>query len=406
MKRNEKATHLSVQMLPIGRIKRYAGNPRKNERAVAKVAASIQEFGWRQPIVVDAHMVIVAGDTRYLAALQLQHKQVPVHVAKNLTLAQVRAYRLADNRTGEEAEWDTERLVQEFAELERLGFDLTLTGFDPKELAASANTGDANPEEPWRGNIPTNPITQPGDLIELGRHRLLCGDSRDAAAAARLMASHPVQMACCDPPYGIGSVRHSTGTDGSGGPFGGVGTIGSGNIVPPRIYPEVIGDDSTDTAAEAYRLCAGLGIPVLIFWGANHYAAEAGLPSSGCWLVWDKQNDGNGFADCELAWTNIDAAVRVFRHLWNGMLRASEREARFHPNQKPAALARWCFERFGQPGDRVLDLFAGAGWTVLAAEATGRSCLAMELSPAYCDVIVSRWEQATGQQATRPGRAT
>lgn len=394
-----------VSLRPITQVTPYARNPRKNAGAVAKVAASIQEFGFRQPIVVDSDGVIVAGHTRFLAALHLGLRDVPVHVAEGLSPTQVKAYRIADNRVSEEATWDEELLGLEMSDLRALDYALGLTGFTDTELDALLNptTEPDNTEAPWVGNIPEHPVTVEGDLIRMGRHRLLCGNSTDPLQVERLLDGASVQMVCTDPPYGISIVRNN-GKIGSGGPFGGknVGRIGTGNIVPTRVYPQVIGDDSADTAADAYRLCAGLEIPVLIFWGANHYAAEAGLPSSGCWLIWDKQNDGTNFADAEMAWTNVDGAVRMYRHLWNGMLRASERGPRMHPNQKPAALAHWCYERFGSEGDNVLDLFAGAGWTVLAAESTRRTCFALELSSAYCDVIVTRWEQATGQKAVRP----
>ena len=140
----------------------------------------------------------------------------------------------------------------------------------------------------------------------------------------------------------------------------------------------------------------------MIFWGGNHYASS--LPSSSCWIVWDKKNAGNDFADAELAWTNQKTAVRIFEHMWNGMLKASERgESRVHPTQKPVALAEWCFEHYGKLGDKVIDLFGGYGSTLIACEKTGRTGYLMEMSPAYCDVIIQRWENATGKKAVLYG---
>jgi DNA modification methylase len=136
----------------------------------------------------------------------------------------------------------------------------------------------------------------------------------------------------------------------------------------------------------------------MIFWGGNYYADR--LPASSAWLVWDKDNGQSFFADGEIAWTNQKTAVRIFKHQWNGLIKASERgEKRVHPTQKPVALAEWCFEHYSEKEDKVLDLFGGSGSTLIACEKTGRKCYMMELSPAYCDVIVSRWEQATGKKA-------
>lgn len=413
--------------VPIADVLPYVRNPRKNTDAVAKVAASIREFGFRQPIVCDADMVVIAGHTRLQAAQSLGLKTVPVHIARGLSAAQVTAYRLADNRTGQEATWDSDLLTTELKALVGLDFDLALTGFNPDELDALLNPPgildgadlDDVPEPPAK------PIAKVGDLIVLGRHRLLCGDATSFEHVETLTAGEKMQMAYNDPPYGISIVQggwvgggeannipkgetataraRRLGTADGSKPFGSKdvrGTVGSSNIIEVNRYAPVIGDDSTQTAIDAYNLCAALAIPVLIFWGGNYYANA--LPPSSCWIVWDKENTGN-FADAELAWTNQPSAVRIFKHMWNGMVKASEHgQRRVHPTQKPVALAEWCFEKYGKTGDNVLDLFGGSGSTLMAAERTGRAAFLMELSPAYCDVIVSRWEKATGQKAVRP----
>ena len=182
----------AVRVVPIRTVKPYANNPRKNDSAVAKVAASLREFGWRQPIVVDPQMTVVAGHTRLLAAQSLGMATVPIHVAKGLTAAQIRAYRLADNRSAQEAEWDDGLLGDELHALSGLDFDLSLTGFEPDELSALMAPApnildgadlDEAPEPPAK------PITQPGDLIALGRHRLVCGDATDTHVWDFLMSS-------------------------------------------------------------------------------------------------------------------------------------------------------------------------------------------------------------------------
>jgi DNA modification methylase len=198
---------MNVAMVDIQRVIPYARNPRKNELAVAKVAASIKEFGWRQPIVVDSEMVIVVGHTRYLAAMQLGLEKVPVHVAEGLTKAQCDAYRLMDNRSHEDSEWDEELLSLELKDLKEAGFDLQLTGFEEDELAeklAAAVLGGEGLTDP--DEVPEPPdeaITQPGDLWILGDHRLLCGDSSSVADVDSLLGGATIQLVNTDPPYNV-----------------------------------------------------------------------------------------------------------------------------------------------------------------------------------------------------------
>ena len=162
-------------------------------------------------------------------------------------------------------------------------------------------------------------------------------------------------------------------------------------------FSPVAGDDSIDVAVEAIHVISTLGAKVEIIWGGNYYASH--LANSSCWVVWDKQNSGN-FADCELAWTNQTTAVRKFEHMWNGMVKASEHgEKRVHPTQKPVALAEWCIDSYGEQCETVLDLFGGSGFTLIACENKNKTAFIMELSEAYCDVIVTRWENYTGRKA-------
>jgi ParB-like nuclease domain len=196
---------MHIEMWDLKAITPYASNPRRNDHAVDAVARSIQEFGFRQPIVVDEAAVIVVGSTRYKAALKLGLGQVPVHVARGLTPAQVRAYRIADNKTAELADWDQERLVQELAELQHLDFDVDLLGFSPRELQALLDTDltagladpDAVPEPPEEAT------TRPGDLWLLGTHRLLCGDGGKAPDVDYLLGGAPIHLVNTDPPYGV-----------------------------------------------------------------------------------------------------------------------------------------------------------------------------------------------------------
>ena len=196
---------MNVTLWPLANIKPYPGNPRHNEQAVDAVARSIQEFGFRQPIVVDEQGVIIVGDSRYKAAQRLGLTEVPVHVATGLSAAQAKAYRLADNKTAQLATWNDDLLVQELLELERLDFKLDLTGFSAAELtqlmSAAPHDGHTDPDD-----IPAPPdtaVTQSGDLWLLGDHRLLCGDAAKAADFDKLLDGAPVHLVNTDPPYNV-----------------------------------------------------------------------------------------------------------------------------------------------------------------------------------------------------------
>jgi hypothetical protein len=404
---------MKIVSVPIERVVPYERNPRRNEGAVEKVASSLREFGWQQPIVVDSEMVVVAGHTRLLAARRMGLETVPVHVAENLTPEQVRAYRIADNRTGEEAEWDPELLALELGELRLSGYDLDLTGFDVDEITkalARIPAGETDPDDV--PDLPAVPVTCVGDAWMLGKHRLLCGDSTNPDDVARLLAGAVPDLANCDPPYGISVVKGASvggakpfGKVGGGKPHPFAGKKGRVHgpsrraIIQPGVYEPVIGDDSTETAVKSYRVLADLGVPIIVLWGGNYFADA--LPPSRCWLVWDKENTGT-FADVELAWTNRDAVARLFRHQWSGLIKASERgEKRVHPTQKPAALAEWVIDTVAPKARSVVDLFLGSGSGLIAAERKGIAFYGMELAPAYVDVSVKRWEEFTGQVAER-----
>ena len=198
---------MDVVDLPLERLIPYARNPRKNDSAVATVAASLKEFGWRQPIVVDEEMVILAGHTRLEAARQLGLMTAPVHIARGLTPAQAKAYRLMDNRASENAEWDEALLGLELGDLQGDRFDLALTGFDDDELSRLlAALGDADGAREGEDEVPEtpeDPVSRPGDLWLLGPHRLLCGNSTVATDVERVLGSVTPMLMVSDPPYGV-----------------------------------------------------------------------------------------------------------------------------------------------------------------------------------------------------------
>ena len=196
---------MQIEIRPIDQIKPYPGNPRINDDAVEAVAASLKEFGFRQPIVVDAEGVIIVGHTRYKAALKLGLAKVPVHVATDLSTAQVKAYRIADNATNEIAEWNYELLPIELSALQEMNFDIGTLGFDQEELqrimSGDVEQGLTDPDE-----IPAPPdeaTTRPGDLWILGNHRLLCGDSSKAEDVDRLLDGATIHLVNTDPPYNV-----------------------------------------------------------------------------------------------------------------------------------------------------------------------------------------------------------
>jgi DNA modification methylase len=220
------------------------------------------------------------------------------------------------------------------------------------------------------GGIETDIVI--GDLFEIGEHRLLCGDSTDSDAVARLMNGEKADMVFTDPPYGINHSGKGIDGDLKGNDFG-----------------EILGDKDVSIAINSFNLCTSL-FPkaTLIFWGANYYPQC--LPNGYGWLFWDKEKEGNTFSGGELAFVNIGIRFDVFRHQWHGMIKASEMgEKRIHPTQKPIALASFCFDNY-KAGNLIVDLFLGSGSTMVAAHQLKRKCYGMELEPKYCQVIIDR----------------
>ena len=352
----------------------YHNNPRKNQ-AVDKVASSIKEFGWQQPIVVDESNVIVVGHTRYQAAQKLGLKEVPTHIAKGLTESQIKAYRLLDNRANQDALWDDEMLKIEIEGLEELNIDLKLTGFTDKELEdllfekkKGLTDEDEVPE------TPEEPISKLGDICKLGNHRVMCGDSTNLSDIDKLMNGIYPDLIHTDPPYGMNAVSKS-------------------GVLSKNYKKDIKGDDNNKIAKDSFKLIYGLyPKSKQIWWGANYYCSV--LPDSECWLVWDKNNGQSDQTDCELAWANFRSVVRQFTQ-------SSEKTNRVHPTQKPVSLMEWIIKRFNLTSKTIADYFGGSGSTLIAGEKHNLNCFIMELDPKYCDVIIKRWENYTGQKAEK-----
>jgi DNA modification methylase len=431
---------MHIEMRPLAEIKPYAGNPRINEHAVAAVARSIQEFGFRQPIVVGEDDVIIVGNTRYKAAVLLGLEKVPVHKATGLTPAQVKAYRLADNKTAELATWDQGLLVQELLALQQQDFDLDLTGFAADELLrllpADSQGGLADPDavpEP-----PDEAQTQPGDLWIMGAHRLLCGDSVKPEEVDRLLAGAAIHLVNTDPPYNVKVEPRSNNAIAAGlSSFTGTSHHQKLDVVRHpdkakathrklRAKDRPLANDFVTEAEFERLLGAWFGNLARVLepgrsfyiWGgyANCGNYPPVLKANGLYfaqaLIWVKEHpvltrkDFMGNHEwCFYGWRE-GAAHQFFGpnnavDVWS--VKKVNPQSMVHLTEKPVELAARAMHYSSRPGENVLDLFGGSGSTLISAEQTGRRAYLMELDPLYCDVIVERWQQFTGRQAERQG---
>ena len=371
---------MKIIELNIEELRPYEKNARKiPEEAVTAVANSIKEFGFKVPIVIDKDKVIIAGHTRLLASKKLGLEKVPCVIADDLTPKQVKAFRLADNKTSELSGWDFGELDLELEGL--LDMDMERFGFDLPEMD--------EPTEVVEDEVPEEVETRCklGDIWKLGNHRLVCGDSTDVNVIVRLLDGVKADMVFTDSPYGINAV----GDNGEVGADFGIAKKGK--------YKKIIADDTTETAQQAYDIYSQL-CNKMILWGGNYFLDF--LPSSDGWLIWDKRGESgirNNFADGEMAWCSFHTPVRIYHQLWNGMIREGEHEKRVHPTQKPIRMLSEILQDFTNEGDIILDVFGGSGSTLIACEQTGRTCYMAELSPEYVDVIIARWEKLTGNKA-------
>ena len=372
-----------IEHTPIEDLVPYAANARTHsEDQVSQIAASIKEFGFNNPVLIDIDNGIIAGHGRVMAAMKLGLDLVPTVTLDHLSDAERRAYILADNRLALNAGWDEEILA---AELKRLDdeIDLSLLGFDDDELARllDLQSDEGLTDEDVVPEVPEQPLTVLGDVWLLGNHRVMCGDSTSIDAVEKLMNGAKANAVFTDPPYGIG-------LDQEGQKLG-----------KSQKYGAVLNDANGDVAKESFQMAVAMNVPEMYFWGANHYSSV--LPDSSCWIVWDKQGGKSvTYADCELCYTNIDKPVRMFTHIWDGFRKDSEKgEKRIHPTQKPVKLFEEIWQKFNT-GQVILDLFGGSGSTLIACENSDKNCYMMELDTRYCDVIIKRWQDYTGEQAT------
>ena len=388
-----------VVMTRVGDLTPYARNARTHSDAqVAQIAASIKEFGWTNPILVDGEKGLIAGHGRLAAARKLGMEEVPVIELTHLTETQKKALILADNKLALNAGWDAELLNLELEELELEGVDLNLVGFGEEERDALrpevVNEGltdeDAVPE------TPEEPITKPGDIWILGKHRLMCGDSTSMDHLATLTAGALVDMWLTDPPYNVAyegktkdalKIKNDSMADDQFRQFLRDSYTAADSVMKPGAVFYIWHSDS-----EGYN-----------FRGAAH---DSGWKVRQC-LIWKKSTIVMGRQDyhwkhepCLYGWKEGAG------HLWAADRKQTtilefDKPSRNgeHPTMKPVALFEYQMLNNTKGGDIVLDSFGGSGTTLIAAEKNGRIAYLMELDPKYCDVIVKRWEEFTGQKA-------
>ena len=362
----------------LSKLKDYPHNPRiQNKHQYQGLKRSIKKFGVIEKPCITPDGTIIGGHQRTKVFKDSGIKELEVWVPdRDLTAHEVKELNMTLNKSG--GDFDIEMVANLFSPEELLDTGWTpeeMGGFSPEEVQEIESEKDESEDE--APDIAKETQTKKGDLYELGEHRLLCGDSVAITDVERLLDSNTMDMVYTDPPYGISIQKKG-------------GNVGGGKLAKVQHYEHFKNDISTETAKDAYNLCSSMGIEVLIFWGANYYAES--LPPSSCWIVWDKENTGN-FSDVELAWCNLKRASRIYKQMWNGMIREGETGKEVQPTQKPIALAEWCFDKFSPEGKHVLDLFGGSGSTLIACEKTNRHCYMIELSPHYCDVIVKRWQE-------------
>lgn len=395
------AHELAVQYRNIDSLIPYINNARTHsDEQVAQIAASIKEFGWTNPVLVDGDNGIIAGHGRVLAARKLEATEIPVIELQGLSEAQRRAYILADNRLAQNAGWDRDLLALELTELDNADFDLSLLGFEPGELkdllADEPKEGLTDPDEV--PEPPAEAVTQPGDLWILGEHRLLCGDSTDAESVAYLMDGAKADMVFTDPPYGM-----RLDTDWSDAKSS-LKFASEKNALGGKKHKTVIGDHN-DFSPELISAITDIDAKEMFIWGADYFAELLPERNDGSLVVWDKRLDesadkmyGSTF---ELCWSRNRHKRETARIKWAGIF-GTEKEfdhKRHHPTQKPALLVEWFFDKWGSAGDLVVDLYLGSGTTLIAAERLSRKCYGLEIDPIYCDVIIKRWQKFTGQEA-------
>lgn len=409
---------LTVEYWPIGRLKPYERNPRKNDKAVDRMRASIREFGFAIPVLARSTGEVIDGHLRLKAAVAEKMTELPVILCDGWTDAQVKAFRLMVNRSVTWADWDIDALALEFGELKALEFDLSLTGFDSREI--DAFTLSQNAAEDEVPPVPKTPVSRPGDLWLCGPHRVLCGSATNAEDVARVLGQRTPSLMVTDPPYGIeldSEWRDRAGLNGHGPAEPSYMKHRSAGHTETKIS----GDTRADWS-EAFELVPSLQVAYV--WHASAFTREVldGLLRTGFLhhqqIIWDKTRivltRTHYWFEHEPCWY-----VRKKNAPWFGkpgenstiwrcpspkFIMGGSKEDKFdHPTQKPVELMRRPMLNHTKRGELVYEPFLGSGTTLAAAELTERACCGLELDPKYVDVVVLRWQALSGQQARLEG---
>ena len=373
---------LQIEYVDINSIKPYKNNAKEHpEEQIEQIKKSIEQFGMDDPIGIWKDE-IVEGHGRLIACKELGYTEVPIIRLDHLTDEERKAYTLAHNKLTMNSGFDMDMLSKELESLTNM--DMSQYGFED-DLSMDVQTEVI--EDEYNESPPEQPKSKLGDIYQIGEHRLMCGDSTSEEDVAKLMNGVKADMVFTDPPYGIDVVGDN-------------GTIGKENKAKAGVYSKVIGDETTETARKAYEILAQYS-DKQILWGGNYFVDF--LPFSDGWIIWDKRVDSpsNNFADGEMAWCSFHTRVRIYHHLWMGMIQEGEREKRVHPTQKPIKMVGDVLKDFTEKHESILDVFGGSGSTLIACEQLGRKCYMMEYDPKYVDVIIDRWEQFTGKKAIK-----
>lgn len=387
---------LKIEYLAVSDLRPYEKNARKHKKLdVDNIAKSIEKYGMNDPIGIwGKNNIIVEGHGRLMACIQLGIDAVPCVRLDHLTNAQRREYAIAHNATAELSEWDLDILPAELADLDLGDFDFDFGIEDEEEEAEIVE--DEAPEV----DEEAPPVTKLGDIWQLGRHRLMCGDSTDKASVEMLMDGKKADMVLSDPPYGMFLDTDFSDIKGS------MKCIGRKNHTQGNKYDKVIGDNEDFTPElittffENFAYCKEM-----FLFGADYFAEILPNKNEGSWLVWDKRKESQADAigsEFELCWSKSKHKRRMLRHDWFGFLSSqngADARNRVHPTQKPITLLVDIIEQWGKECNNIIDLYGGSGSTLIACEQLDRACYMMELDPKYCDVIIKRWETLTGEKA-------
>lgn len=348
------------QKIDIKKIIPNENNPRFiNDSKFDRLVKSIQDFPEmleKRPIIVDENFIVLGGNMRLKACKKAGLKEIWIDQVTNWGEEKKKEFIIKDNSGFGEWDWDILMNEWEVKDLYDWGLDI------PEIPLEDIEAEEDNYEEPEELQVDV----VLGDLIEIGEHRLLCGDSTDVTQVEKLMNGKKADMVFTDPPYGMNAVSKS-------------------GVLSKNYKSDILGDDNTNAAKDSFNLIFLMFPDALhIWWGANYYSSC--LPDSECWIVWDKNNGQSDQTDCELAWSNARSVVRQFT-------KASEKINRVHPTQKPVELIEWSINRFKNDSKIICDFFLGSGATMVAAHQLKRKCYGMELDPHYCQVIIDRMQK-------------